>query len=125
STDRNGFQRDSHGLTGKVGTTFELSRLILGEVSIGQATRTYQDTRLERLQGLLTAASLIWAPTALTTVKLTATSSVDESTLPGVSGVLSRDYLAQVDHAFRRWLIGTVKVAYGTSDYQGSDRFDH
>jgi hypothetical protein len=124
NVDRSGFQRDSHGVTGKVGTTFEMSRLLLGEVSIGYATRTYQDPRLDRLQGLLTAGSLIWTPTALTLVKLTATSSVDESTLAGVSGVLTRDYLGQVDHAFRRWLIGTVKVGYGTSDYQGSDRFD-
>jgi hypothetical protein len=111
-------------VTGKVGTTFEMSRLLIGEASIGYATRTYQDQRLDRLQGLLTAGSLIWTPTMLTTVKLTATSSVDESTLAGVSGVLTRDYLGQVDHAFRRWLIGTVKAGYGTSDYQGSDRFD-
>jgi hypothetical protein len=124
NVDRSGFQRDSHGVVGKLGTTFEMSRLLIGDVSIGYATRTYQDPRLDRLKGLLTAGSLIWTPTALTTVKLTATSSVDESTLSGVSGVLTRDYLGEVDHAFRRWLIGTVKLGYGTSDYQGSDRFD-
>jgi len=101
-----------------------LSRLLLAEASIGYATRTYQDTRLNKLQGLLTAGSLIWTPTTLSTVTLTAKSSVDESTLPGVSGVLTRDYLGQLDHAFRRWLIGTVKLGYGTSDYQGSSRFD-
>ena len=125
NVDRSGFQRDSDGLTGKVGSTFELSRLVIAEASIGYATRTYEDPRLDRLKGLLTAGSLTWTPTALTTVKLNATSSVDESTLPGVSGVITRDYLAEVDHAFRRWLIGTVKVGYGTSDYQGSDRRDH
>jgi hypothetical protein len=125
NVDNSGFQRDSNGTTGKVGTTFELSRLVTGDASIGYATRTYQDPRLDRLKGLLTAASLIWTPTALTTVTLTARSSVDESTLPGVSGVLSRDYQAQADHAFRRWLIGTLKFGYGTSDYDGSDRLDH
>jgi len=124
NADRSGFLRDSNGQTGKIGSTFELSRLLIADASIGYATRTYQDPRLDRLNGLLTAGSLIWTPTALSTVKLTATSSVDESTLPGVSGVLTRDYLAQLDHAFRRWLIGTVKVGYGTSDYQGLDRFD-
>ena len=30
----------------------------------------------------------------------------------------------QVDHAFRRWLIGTVKVGYGFDDYVGMDRAD-
>jgi len=124
TVDRSGFERDSHGVTGKVGTTFEVSRLMVGEVSIGYATRTYMDPRLDRLKGLLTAGSLTWTPTGLTTVKLTATSSIDESTLAGASGVITRDYLVEVDHAFRRWLIGTVKGGYGTSDYQGSDRFD-
>ena len=85
--------------------------------------RDYQDLRLERLQGLLTSASLVWTASGLTTVRLNATSSIDETTLAGVSGSLSRDYSLTVDHAFRRWLIGTAKLGYGTSDYDGA-RFD-
>lgn len=123
--DRAGFQRDSRGLTLRGGTTFELSRLVTGEVSIGEATRSYQDPRLERLSGLLTSASLVWTPTALSTVTLTADSAINESTLPGVPGVLTRDYGVQLDHAFRRWLVGTIKLGFGTSAYQGTlDRFD-
>jgi hypothetical protein len=38
--------------------------------------------------------------------------------------VLRRDIGVQVDHAFRRWLIGTARVGYGFDDYQGSDRHD-
>ena len=49
---------------------------------------------------------------------------MDETTIPGVAGVLTRDFGAQIDHAFRRWLIGTAKFGYGTSDYEGGDRFD-
>ncbi len=33
--DRSGYQRDSSGLTGRVGTTFELTRLLTGEISAG------------------------------------------------------------------------------------------
>ena len=44
--------------------------------------------------------------------------------MAGVSGVLSRDIKLQYDHAFRRWLIGTVKAGYGNDDYKGSDRDD-
>ena len=43
--DRNGFQRDSSGLTPKAGTTFELTRKLTGEVSVGYLTRRYQDQR--------------------------------------------------------------------------------
>ena len=31
----------------------------------------------------------------------------------------------QVDHAFRRWLVGTVRVGYGQDEYVGSDRVDN
>jgi hypothetical protein len=74
--------------------------------------------------GLIGDASLIWTATALTKVKLSGSSSVGESTQPGVSGVLYRDAGLQVDHAFRRWLIGTVKVGFGLDDYVGMDRTD-
>ena len=123
AADRSGYLRDSNGGYVKVGSTFEFSRLLTGEAAVGYSLRTYQDPRLTDMKGLLTSASLIWTATGLTTVTLAATSSIDETTLPGVSGVISRDYSLQVDHAFRRWLIGTAKVGTGTSDYDGT-RFD-
>ena len=45
-------------------------------------------------------------------------------TVPGVSGNLSRDVSLQVDHAFRRWLIGTGKFGFGMDDYVGVPRID-
>jgi hypothetical protein len=38
--------------------------------------------------------------------------------------VVTRNYNAQIEHAFRRYLIATAKIGYTTADYQGSDRFD-
>lgn len=122
--DRSGFARDSRGYTGRVGSTFEFSRLVAGEASIGYTTRHYQDPRLQDANGLLLAGSLVWKPTGLTAVTLGASSSVDESTLPGVSGVITRSYNAAVEHAFRRYLIATAKFGFTTADYDGSDRFD-
>ncbi|MGE0565740.1 MAG: outer membrane beta-barrel protein [Pseudolabrys sp.] len=122
--DRSGFNRDSDGLTGKVGTTFELSRLLTGEIAIGYTRRKYDDPALEDLKGLIGNASLVWNASALTTVKLTAASTVGETTVSGVSGILYRDVGVQVDHAFRRWLIGSAKVSFGIDDYVGSTRED-
>jgi hypothetical protein len=122
--DRNGFARDSRGKTARVGSTFELGRLVTGEASIGYTVREYEDPRLRNAAGLLAAGSLVWRPTGLTTVTLGAASSIDESTLPGVSGVVTRSYNAAVEHAFRRYLIATAKVGFTTADYDGSDRFD-
>ena len=87
--DRNGYARDSNGGYAKAGTSFEFSRLLTGEISVGFAERSYVDPRLDRLQGLLTAASLTWTATALTTAKFYSTTSIDETVVAGVSGVLT------------------------------------
>ena len=122
--DRNGFHRDSNGGYVKAGTTFEFTRLLTGEASIGYAQRTYTDPHLENLSGLLTSASLVWAATPLTTARFIATTSIDETTLSGVSGVLTHTYTVEVDHDFRRWLTAVGKFTWGTLDYQGSGRLD-
>lgn len=123
-TDVAGFQRDSKGLTGKIGTTFKLTSLLTGEIALGYTKRTYDDSRLKDLTGLIGDASLIWTASALTTVKFTGSSTVGESTQADVSGVLYRDVGLQVDHAFQRWLIGSVKAGFGDDDYVGSVRED-
>ena len=122
--DRSGYQRNSSGGNVRAGTSFELSRLLTGELAVGWAARTYEDPRLQSLQGLLTSASLVWAATPLTTAKFFATTSIDETTVPGVSGVLTHTYTAEVDHDFRRWLTAIGKFTWGSQQYQGDDRFD-
>jgi hypothetical protein len=119
--DRTGVQRDSEGFSPRIGTSFEFTRTLTGQASIGYIVRNYKDPSLSPLRGLVTDASLIWSATPLTTVTFTAKTSADETTVAGVSGVLTRDFGLQVDHSFRRWLIGTVKVGYGLDDYVISD----
>ena len=122
--DRFGYARDSSGGYAKAGSSFEFSRLLTGDISVGYALRDYVDTRLDRLQGLLTSASLTWSATPLTTAKFYSDTSIDETTLPGVSGVLTHIYTVEIDHDFRRWLTGIGKFTYGTLDYQGDGRHD-
>lgn len=123
--DRNGFARNSNGIAGQAGTAFELSRLLLGEVSIGYLSRLYNDPHLPDINGLIANGSLAWTATALTTARLAVRSAADESVIPGISGVFRRDTEIDIDHAFRRWLIATVRLGAGLDDYVGSDRQDH
>ncbi len=122
--DTFGLRRDSDGWYGKVGTTFEYSQKLTGEIAAGYLTRRYQDPTLQPLGGVTFDAALTWIASALTTVKLTAKTSVDESRVAGVSGVFTREVTLQVDHAFRRWLIGTGKLTRALDTYQGSGRED-
>lgn len=124
AVDYGGVRRDSDGKSIKAGSTFELTRKLTGEASVGWLTRTYKDPTLTDLSGLTVDASLVYTATPLTTATLTAKSTVDESSMTGVSGILRRDAGLQLEHSFRRWLIGTAKVGYGTDDYQGIGRED-
>jgi hypothetical protein len=116
--------RDSDGRTIKGGLQFELTRKLTGEFSAGTLTREFKDPNLQTLRGTLIDASLIYYATPLTTVKFDAKTTVAESSIEGVSGTLTRDLTLQVDHSFRRWLIGTLKLGYGTDDYIGLGRDD-
>ena len=123
--DAGGVPRDSDGIAGRVGTSFEFSPALVGEVALGYLLRVYKDPLLPDVSGLIVDGSLVWRPTGLTTARLTAATTTAESTLAGVSGVFTRTFGLQVDHAFRRWLIGTAKVGFAIDDYVGSNRLDH
>jgi hypothetical protein len=122
--DRSGYMRDSSGGFIKGGTSFEFSRLLTGEIAVGFAARDYADPRLNRLQGMLVSSSLTWTATPLTTLKFYSNTSIDETTLAGVSGVLTHTYTLEVDHDFRRWLTAIGKFTFATLDYQGDGRSD-
>ncbi len=123
--DAGGNNRSSDGLSGKAGTTFEMSRKLVGEVAFGYLARNYRDPMLENIRGWTTDGSLVWLASALTTFRLGASTGVAETTLPNVSGAFMRDITAEVNHAFRRWLIATLKFTRGVDDYVGSPRVDH
>jgi hypothetical protein len=124
AADRNGYFRDSSGGYAKVGTSFEFTRILVGELSIGYAARNYVDPRLSPLSGFLTTGSLIWTVSGLTTAKFNADTQIQETTLVGSPGILVHTYTAEVDHDFRRWLTGIGKFTYGTYDYQENVRHD-
>jgi hypothetical protein len=123
--DRLGLHRDSQGITPRIGAAVDWGGELKGEFSVGYTNWTYADSRLPALRGPVFDGALIWTATGLTTATLTAQSFVNESTLFGVSGVLSNLLTLQVDHAIRRWLIGTARLADEIDEYQGSLRTDH
>lgn len=120
AVDDNGYMRDSKGISASAGAAFKLRGTLEGEVSLGYARRDYEDPRFDRVAGLIGKAGLIWTIDALNTVKFTASSTVGESGIPGVPGIFYRDAGVQLDHAFRRWLIGSLKFGAGLDTYQGS-----
>jgi hypothetical protein len=123
--DAAGFARDSDGRAGKLGSSFELSRIFTGQLAFGYLERSYSDPRLPNISGATFDASLTWLATALTTVKLTASTTANETTLATVSGAFTHELGLEIDHAFRTWLDLTLKFAGDRDDYVGSAREDN
>jgi hypothetical protein len=120
AVDYNGLRRDSDGIGVKAGTTFELSRILTGEVSGGWQHRTYVDRRLRDLDGPLFDASLAWFATPLTTVRLRAGTAISETTVTTASGILTQTGTLEITHDLRRNLRLTLAATALTNDYKGS-----
>ena len=122
--DQFGFERDSTGWTAKAGSSFQLTGFLTGEFGAGWIQRRYQDPNLPDVSGFLFDGSLIYTLSALSKIKLTASTVAAESTVPGTSGELTHNAGVEFDHEFRRWLIGSLQFNYGYDDYVGSPRKD-
>lgn len=117
--DRAGFRRDSTGISGRAGTTFEVTRLLTGEVSGGYQARDYEDPRLKELRGPVGEAALVWSATPLTTVTLRGEARLAETTIVDASGAVSARGTLEVRHDLRRNLTLTAAGTLGETDYRG------
>jgi hypothetical protein len=120
AVDFNGIMRDSDGYTLRAGVTFGRKEWLFGEVSAGVAHRSYADPTLQDITGLIFDAQLTWLATGLTTFKLNASSGIDETSVVGASGVLRREARLTMEHAFRRWLIGSAWIGWTREEYEGT-----
>jgi uncharacterized protein (PEP-CTERM system associated) len=119
TVDSSGYRRSSSGLTGRAGASFELTRLVTGEASVGWQTRRYDDSRLSELRGLIADVSLVWTPTELTTVTLRGSSELADTTIPGVNGATSRKAELKIAHALMRQLTLTGSAGWAETAYSG------
>lgn len=117
--DSSGYMRSSDGLTGRIGSSFEFSRQLTGEVSGGYQNRRYEDGRLRDLRGFVGDAALLWSPTPLTTVTLRGAAELGDTTVAGSSGTTARRATIEVAHALRRNLTLTGFANFARTEYEG------
>jgi hypothetical protein len=114
-----GYERNSTGISGRAGSTFEISRMLTGDLSAGYANRHYVDQRLPDLNGPTVDGTLTWTATPLTTLTAKANTYLSETTQAGTSGAISRTVSLQLAHALFRNLTLTGVVSYTNNDYVG------
>ncbi len=123
--DRNGFGRDSAGASAAVGARYNLTDLVELNGSVGFQTQRYDDPRLPNLSGVLANGSVVWRPTALTTVTFNAATAFEETTIANSSGSVSHTGGVQVEHRLRRNLILTGGASFERANFEGVDRTDN
>jgi hypothetical protein len=117
--DYTGFDRNSDGWQGLAGATLAFTRQLTGEVSFGYGARTYADPRLPNFGGPLVDASLIWSPTALTTLTAKAQTTLGDAVIAGASGAVTRTYSLDVAHELTRAVTLGATGSWTGDDYVG------
>jgi hypothetical protein len=116
-----GIIRSSTGERYRAGVSFgDVGEILRGEVSLGYGRQTPDAQQLEVIDGLLIDANLTWRVTPLTSLLLTASTDVAETTTDDSGGVLERNYAAEVRHSFQTRLVGIAGLSLFTRDFVGA-----
>jgi len=116
--------RDSEGFGAYVGSSFELTTLLRGDVRVGYIRQNFDLAGIRPLSGIGTLATLVYFPNRLWTITATAQSSIEDSGVPGSGGFLHRGGSLRGDHELRRYLIASVEGGYFRDTYRGLNRRD-
>ena len=117
--DRNGFRRQSDGLTGRLGSTFDITSTLRGEVAAGVTNRSFDDPRLRTLTSPVLEASLIWSISPLTAMRIRASSEVGDTVTAFSSGIYDRRIQVDLEHALFRNLTLGAAGQYQQEETQG------
>ncbi|MBV1901393.1 MAG: outer membrane beta-barrel protein [Kordiimonadaceae bacterium] len=133
STIEGGPRRDSDGWDAVGGMAFQLSGASEGDFFVGYVKRDFDAASLGDVSDFTFGASVLWAPTGLTSARLAVSRNVVETTLraansDGVTvaaaGTLTTAYSLRVEHELQRNFLLNANVSFSQSDYVGTVRDD-
>jgi hypothetical protein len=118
------FKRSSSGYGIDIGNAFDIDRVITGQFYIGYESQNYDDPRLSSINGVAFGGSVLWNVTQLTSLKLSATRSTQETILQGASGLFDTTVEASVQHEILRNVLISLGVTFDDGDYKGIRQTD-
>ena len=119
-----GYKRNSVGTSGLVGVMLGYSQKLTGEVSVGYGARQYQDSRLASASAPLLNASVVWSPTALTTVTLKTQTLLLDAIDSAASADIARSYSIDLSHSLTRQIMLGLNGLYVTDYDVGTNASD-
>jgi len=118
------FERSSSGYGIDIGSIFDIDRVITGQFYIGYTSQDYDDPRLSPIDGVAFGGSVLWNVTQLTSIKLSATRSTQETILPGASGLFDTTVELTAEHEILRNVLISIGVTLDDADYRGIQQTD-
>jgi hypothetical protein len=116
--DDDRFDRDSKGFRATGGIGFELSRLLTGDVFLGYVSRNYDDARLPKISDVAFGAGLTWSPNEMTSIRLTADRTIEETVILGYSGYINTSFDMRMDYELTRQLTINAGLRYAKNKYE-------
>ena len=118
------FKRSSSGYGIDIGSVFDIDRVITGQFYVGYASQDYDDPRLTPIKGVAFGGSVLWNVTQLTSLKLSAARSTQETILQGASGLFDTTVELSVEHEILRNVLISVGVSLDDAAYRGIQQSD-
>ena len=118
--DPYGYARDSTGFLARGGVKLKFSELLTGEATVGYAEREYRDPRLPPVSTPTLDGLLVYTPSALTTMTLRMTTTINETTLQGASAQVTHALGFEIAHDLFRNLRFTPLGNFFENTYMGA-----
>ncbi|MFU0505417.1 outer membrane beta-barrel protein [Pseudaminobacter sp. NGMCC 1.201702] len=122
--DSSGFARSSDRLGARAGVELDLGEKFSGEFSAGWLRESFDDDRLDPIDGPSIGANLSWSPERGTIVNLAATTIIEGTTTPGESGSILHAGRLSVERLIRANLTGNAALGAQYRDYASSNGHD-
>jgi len=116
--------RNSDGYVATVGSNFELTDVIRGDIAVGYMKQSYDTPSYGKIDGFSAEGKLEWFPTALTTVTATGGRTIEEAVANGSPGYISNNIGVNIDHELLRNVLLSANASYGKDNYEKIDRDD-
>lgn len=118
-----GFNRDSQGWQVAGGFSYDVSAVLFAEISAGYLKQNYEDPAFGSNSGFSVEGDVVWNPTDLMTVRGSAGTSINETTLNGASGGRQIYGGVGVDYELAENLLLTTDGVYSAVSYDPASGF--
>ncbi|PTW59468.1 hypothetical protein C8N35_107182 [Breoghania corrubedonensis] len=118
---QDGTERNAKGYAVRSGVVFNGGPKLSGEIGVGWRSEDLDGDQYKNLQGVLVDGDLTWSPSRLTSVRLSASTAFEASSLTGASGSLIHSGEISVAHSLTTDVAVAVSGGASYRSYQGID----